>query len=131
MALNSKRIVQFAGVSGTGLALDYAVYTLLCSGGMPAGWANLISASLAVTFVFFASVRRIFGTQRRDLERLFLVYLVYQAGAVSAASWAVGAATAMLDGRYILGKTLILPLSFTANYLFMGWLLAAREREPA
>lgn len=126
-----KRLLQFAGVSGTGLALDYGIYTLLCEGGMAAGWANLISATVGVTFVFFASARRIFVTQHRNLERLFLVYLLYQAGAVSAASWAVGAATAMLDGRYILGKTLILPLSFTANYLFMGWLLTARDREPA
>ena len=126
-----KRLLQFAGVSGTGLALDYGIYTLLCGAGMAAGWANLISASAGVTFVFFASARRIFVTQHRNLERLFLVYLVYQAGAVSAASWAVGAATAVLDGRYILGKTVILPLSFTANYLFMGWLLAARDREPA
>jgi len=131
MALNLKRLLQFAGVSGTGLALDYAIYTVLCAGGMAPGWANLISAAAGVTFVFFASARTIFATQHRNLQRLFLVYVVYQAGAVTAASWAVGAATAMLDGRYLLGKTLILPLSFTANYLFTGWLLTARGREPA
>jgi putative flippase GtrA len=126
-----KRLAQFTAVSGTGLALDYGVYTLLCSGGMAAGWANLISATVGVTFVFFASARRIFATEHRSLERLFLVYLVYQAAAVSAASWAVGTATDLLDGRYILGKTVILPLSFTANYLFMTWLLSARGRTPA
>jgi putative flippase GtrA len=126
-----KRILMFAGVSGTGLAIDYAVYTLLCSGGMPAGWANLISAGIGVTFVFVASARRIFESEHRYLERLFLVYAAYQVAAVSAASWAVGTATELFDGRYLLGKTVIVPLSFTANYLFMGWLLSARNRSPA
>ena len=58
-------------------------------------------------------------------------YLFPKALAVSAASWAVGAATTALEGRYLLGKTLILPLSFTANYLFMGWLLSSRDTERA
>jgi putative flippase GtrA len=123
------RLLQFAAVSGTGLALDYAIYTALCAGGMPAGWANLISATAGVTFVFFASARRIFFAPHRNLHRRFGVYLLYQAVAVTAASWAVGAATAAFEGRYLLGKTVILPLSFTANYLFMGWLLSTRERE--
>jgi putative flippase GtrA len=125
------KILQFAGVSGTGLVLDYAIYTLLCSGGMPAGWANLISAGCGVTFVFAFSARRIFGATHRTLERQFAVYAAYQVLAVSAASWAVGTATELLDGRYLLGKTLILPLSFGANYLFMTWLLSSRRGEPA
>jgi putative flippase GtrA len=125
------RLLRFAAVSGTGLALDYAVYAILCAGGMGAGWANLISATCGVSFVFFASARRIFFAEHRNLSRHFGVYLLYQAGAVSAASWLVGTATALLDGRYILGKTLILPLSFTANYFFMAWLLSGRDREPA
>lgn len=126
-----KRILRFAGASGTGLAIDYAIYTLLCNGGMPAGWANLISAGIAVTFVFVVSARRIFESEHRYLERLFVVYAAYQVVAVSAASWAVGAATEQLDGRYLLGKTVILPLSFTANYLFMAWLLSTRDGKPA
>jgi putative flippase GtrA len=128
-----KRILQFAAVSGTGLVLDYTVYTLLCLGGMAAGWANLISATCGVTFVFFASARRIFFAEHRNLSRQFGVYLLYQALAVSAASLAVGAATDAFGGRYLLGKTVILPLSFTANYLFMGWLLSndRNEAEPA
>jgi putative flippase GtrA len=126
-----RRIIQFAAVSGTGLALDYAIYTLLCLSGMPAGWANLISATCGVTFVFFASARRIFFAQHRNLTGRFGIYLLYQAIAVSAASAAVGAATDAFGGRYILGKTVILPLSFTANYFFMGWLLSDRQRETA
>jgi putative flippase GtrA len=126
------RILKFAGVSGAGLCLDYAVYTLLCASGVPAGWANLVSAGLGVTFVFVVSARRIFASSERFLLGLFAVYAVYQLAAVSTASWLVGEATHVLDGRYLLGKTLVLPLSFTANYLFMSWLFGARRRtEPA
>ena len=126
------RILKFAGVSGAGLCLDYAVYSLLCAGGVGAGWANLVSASLGVTFVFVVSARRIFASSERFLLGLFGVYAAYQVAAVSAASWLVGEATYLLDGRYLVGKTLVLPLSFTANYLFMSWLFGARRRsEPA
>ena len=126
------RILKFAGVSGAGLCLDYAVYSLLCASGLAAGWANLISASLGVTFVFVVSARRIFAGSDRFLLGLFAVYAGYQVLAVSAASWLVGEATHVLDGRYLIGKTLVLPLSFTANYLFMSRLFGARRRsEPA
>jgi putative flippase GtrA len=126
------RIIRFAGVSGAGLCLDYAVYSLLCASGVPAGWANLVSAGLGVTFVFAVSARRIFASSERFLLGLFAIYALYQLAAVSAASWLVGEATHVLDGRYLLGKTLVLPLSFTANYLFMSWLFGARRRsEPA
>jgi putative flippase GtrA len=126
------RIIKFAGVSGAGLCLDYAVYSLLCASGVDAGWANLVSASLGVTFVFVVSARRIFAGSDRFLLALFAIYAGYQLLAVSAASWLVGEATHLLDGRYLIGKTLVLPLSFTANYLFMSWLFGARRRsEPA
>jgi hypothetical protein len=130
--VNLGRIVKFAGVSGAGLCLDYAVYALLCASGVPAAWANLVSAGLGVTFVFLVSARRIFAGSEHFLLGLFAVYALYQVAAVSAASWLVGEATHLLDGRYLLGKTLVLPLSFTANYLFMSWLFGARRRaEPA
>ena len=122
------RILKFAGVSGAGLCLDYAVYSALCASGVPAGWANLVSAGLGVTFVFLVSARGIFASEDHFLLGLFAAYALYQVVAVSTASWLVGEATHLLDGRYLLGKTLVLPLSFTANYLFMSWLFGARRR---
>jgi putative flippase GtrA len=125
------RIVKFAGVSGAGLCLDYAVYALLCRGGLDAGVANLMSAACGVTFVFVVSARRIFAASDRFLLGLFAVYAAYQLVAISCASWAVHGATELFDGRYLLGKTVVLPFSFTANYVFMSWLFGARERRTA
>lgn len=53
-----------------------------------------------------------------------MLYAGYQTIAVSMASAAVGTMTALLDERYLLGKTSVLPVSFMANYLFMSWLFA-------
>ncbi len=126
-----RRLIAFGGVSGTGLVLDYVIYTLLCRGGMDAGWANLISAGTAVTFVFVVSARHIFEGSDRFLGRLFAVYAIYQVVAVSLASLAVDAMTALFDGRYLLGKTVVVPFSFAINYLFISWLFTARGKaEP-
>jgi putative flippase GtrA len=122
------RIVRFAGVSGAGLCLDYAVYTLLCTSGLDAGVANLVSAACGVTFVFTVSARHVFATSGRFLLGLFAGYALYQVAAISLASYAVHGATELFDGRFLLGKTVVLPFSFTANYLFMSWLFGARER---
>jgi putative flippase GtrA len=122
------RIVKFAGVSGAGLCLDYAVYTLLCTSGLDAGVANLVSAACGVTFVFVVSSRRVFAGSGQFLLGLFAIYALYQVAAISLASYAVHGATELLGGRFLLGKTVVLPFSFSANYLFMSWLFGARER---
>jgi hypothetical protein len=121
-------IAKFAGASGAGLLLDYAIYTALCEAGLAAGWANLISASVGVTFVFLVSAHRIFDSTGHFLTRLFVVYALYQVVAVAAASGLVGAMTDVFDGQYLLGKTVVLPLTFTSNYLFMAWLFTQSRR---
>jgi putative flippase GtrA len=123
------RLAKFAGASGLGLLLDYAVYTVLCEAGLAAGVANLISASVGVTFVFLVSAHRIFDSSDHFLLRLFVIYAVYQVVAIVAASWLVDTMTGVFDGRYLLGKTVVLPLTFGANYLFTSWLFTARRRE--
>jgi putative flippase GtrA len=126
--MDFRRIVAFAGVSGAGLCLDYAIYTLLCTSGLDAGVANLVSAACGVTFVFVVSARRVFAASGQFLLGLFAIYALYQVAAISLASYAVHGATDLLGGRFLLGKTLVLPFSFSANYLFMSWLFGARER---
>lgn len=123
------RVLHFAGVSGAGLCLDYLVYWLLCRSGVPAGWANAVSASCGVTFVFVASARRIFEADHHFQWPLFLPYAAYQAVAIAAASAAVGLLDDALDGKFLLAKLLVLPVTFTANFLFMSWL--TRRRSPS
>lgn len=119
------RLLRFALVSGTGLAIDVGLFLVLVDLGLRAGFANLISATVAVTFVYFVSTRRIFNYAGRFLLPLFLLYLSYQALAVSAASWAVDAIVA-LGVLPVLAKALILPITFSANYLFLDYLTRTR-----
>jgi putative flippase GtrA len=83
------KVVGFALVSGVGLALDFGSFLLLVFAGLRPGFANLVSATAAVTFVYFVSTKQVFDYQGRFLFQLFVVYLVYQALAVGIASWAV------------------------------------------
>ena len=123
------KVTRFALVSGTGLCIDYAIYTVLCEAGVPPGVSNFISAGIAVTFVYLVSGRTIFRASGRDLHRLFVAYVAFQAVAVPLASVAVHAATDLLDDRYLLGKTVVLPFTFAANYLFTSRLLGGRRVE--
>lgn len=116
------RLLRFGFVSGLGLATDVAVYVLLYRGGVPPGFANLISAGLAVSLVFVLSQRRVFRYGGRFLLPLFLAYVVYQVLAVSAASAGVGALVAQAGLGPLLAKAVVTPLTFGCNYVFMSTL---------
>lgn len=120
------KVMRFALVSGVGLALDVGLFLALNAAGMRAGYANLVSAAVAVTFVYFVSTRRVFNYDGRFLLALFWVYFAYQALAVAAASWAVDALVAM-ELAPLLSKGLILPVTFSANYLVMDFLTKSRR----
>jgi putative flippase GtrA len=115
------KVLGFAQVSGAGLALDVGLFLLLVSAGWPPGYANLVSATTAVTFVYFVSTKRVFEYQGRFLMPLFLAYLAYQALAVAGASWAVDR-IAGLGIMPVVAKGSILPFTFSANYLFLDFL---------
>jgi len=136
--LNLKKLLGFAFVSGLGLAIDFAIFLLLVALSLSPLAANAVSGSCAVTYVYFASVRRIFSYQGTFLFGLFLAYLVYQIAGVTAASFAVS----FLASHFMapaLAKVAILPVTFSANYLFMSLLtrnsgaadLAEAESVPA
>lgn len=120
------RLALFAAASGAGLAIDFLLFLMLVAGGTTAGYANLLSGTAAVSFVYFTSVRRIFSYRGRFLLGLFAAYLAYQAAGVSLASWAV-ASLAASQVPPLLAKLMILPVTFPANYGFMSLLTARRE----
>lgn len=120
------RVFQFALVSAAGLALDFGLFIALVDAGVRTGWANLLSAGAAVAFVYLVSVRRIFAYQGQFLFRLFAAYAVYQIAAVTAASWLIDFAVLRFDQTPVWAKVIFLPLTFTANFLFMSWLTRAK-----
>jgi hypothetical protein len=119
-------VAGFAVLSGVGLTIDLGVFSALVHYGLRPGYANLVSATLAVTFVYFSSAKRIFRYSGRFLLPLFLLYVAYQLTAVLAASIAVD--RLVLAGfKPIITKFMILPVTFTANYLFISFILKAKN----
>jgi len=121
------RAFRFGIVSGAGLALDLTLFLTLIHSGIGAFAANFLSSGTALTFVYLASVRRVFRYQGQFVAGLFVVYVLYHFCGTLLVSWVIsrlvheGAAPA-------LAKVGILPVTFAVNYLFMGWLTANRER---
>jgi putative flippase GtrA len=116
------RLAKFAVVSGLGLGLDVLAFCLLLGLGAAPFQANAAGASAAVTWVYFASVRRIFRYGGRSLRGRFAAYAAYQMAGIAAASWAVGGMVHLLGVQPLIAKLAVTPLTFLANYLFMAWL---------
>lgn len=121
------RAIRFALVSGAGLGLDLGLFVALSSSGVAAFGASCLSSAAAVTFVYAASVRRVFRYDGGFLASMFAAYALYQLCGILLGSWAVSA----LVGAGLVpaaAKIAILPVTFSANYLFMCWLTADPQR---
>lgn len=127
---SATKVLKFALVSGIGLFVDLVIFFILIGQGATPFTANLVSGACAVTFVYFCSVKRVFSYQGKFLLALFLAYVVYQICGVTAASLAVDWLSRQVV-RPEAAKFLILPVTFTANYLFMALLTARGGRRPA
>jgi len=123
-----RKVWHFGLVSGAGLILDIALFLTLLSLGVSAFLANLASSAAAVSFVYAASVRRVFRYRGRFLFGMFAAYGVYQCAGILAGSWAVQALVrlALVPAA---AKIAILPVTFSANYLFMQWLTSREWRQ--
>jgi putative flippase GtrA len=120
-AAGLQRLARFALVSALGLAIDVGLFLTLLAASLRAGYANFLSAAAAVAFVYFVSTRRVFAYKGRFLIQLFVVYAVYQIAAVTAASWVVDLIV-RAGVSPLISKALILPATFSANYVFMDFL---------
>jgi putative flippase GtrA len=124
---HAKKLLQFGAVSGTGLAIDFCLFVTLLSLRVPAFAANAMSSFAAVTFVYFASVRRVFHYGGQFHAAMFASYAAYQVCGIGAGSWAVQSLILLgLPGA--VAKLAIVPVTFTANYLFMSWLTSDPQR---
>ncbi len=123
------RVLAFGVVSGLGWLLDFGIFTALLSAGATPFLANAAGAACAVTWVYAASVRRVFRYHGRFLVAKFLLYALWQVVGVSAASWGVDRLVHAGGLTPIWAKIAVTPLTFAANYLFMAWL--TRPSAPA
>jgi putative flippase GtrA len=121
-----KKLGKFALISAAGLSIDVGLFLIFLTLSWRAGYANLLSAAVAVTFVYFVSTKHVFAYHGRFLIHLFFVYVVYQILAVTAASWVVDWIV-RLGVLPLVSKILMLPVTFSANYIFMDLLTRTKR----
>ncbi|MFF7394925.1 GtrA family protein [Achromobacter sp. NPDC008082] len=114
-------LLKFGLISGLGWLIDFSIFVALCAVGFIPGVANGIAATVAVTFVYFSSLRPIFQYEGHYMMRKLMAYWLYQIVAVTLASLIVNF-LATVGMHSIVAKIVVTPFTFLANYLFMKWL---------
>jgi putative flippase GtrA len=119
------KISRYTLIAGIGWILDFSIFGCLVHLGAGAGWSNLISAGVGVTWAYFMSTRHVFGYQGHFLWPKFMVYVGYQVLAVSLASLAVSLLQAWWPTSLgaLAAKVAVTPFTYYANFVFMGLLL--------
>ena len=121
-------IVRFGFVSGLGWLIDFCLFVSLGWLRAPVWAANMVGASVAVLFVFFASVRQVFEYEGGYLVGKLIAYVVYQVIAILAASLLIDALTHWFDLAPVLSKVIVTPLTFYANFQFMSFITTGKLR---
>ena len=121
----AQRVTSFGVVSGMGWLLDLGTFSVLTHLHAAAGPANVVSASLAVTWVYATSARRIFHYGGADVRRRFLGYALIQVLVIGAASAAIAALVHLSGMAPLAAKLLVTPATFVINYRVMAWLTAS------
>jgi putative flippase GtrA len=120
------RALQYGLVSGVGMAIDFALFLTWLRAGLSPFAANIASSATALTFVYAASVRRIFRYHGQFILELFAIFLIFHLIGTPFVSWIISK-LASFGVVPVLAKVGILPATFCVNYLFMSWLTARRE----
>ncbi len=125
-----KQAIAFIGISGLGWIIDFAIYTLL-NQWIEATYANMISAAVGVSFVFWVSTRKTFrnNIKRLSLKWKYLIYMVYQICAILGASFLIGFVESsivpaigweiLIKYSYIAAKIMVTPFTLALNFVVM------------
>lgn len=119
-----RQALGFTTVSGLGLTLDVGLLLSLVHFGVSPGIANLFSATSAVVLVYFFATYKVFRYAGSFAIYRFFAYVIYQIVAILAASLAVNALTNW-GSHVLLSKALILPVTFSLNFLVLKYLAEA------
>ena len=143
------RISSFTLFSGAGWCIDFSLFNYLVSIGYPYSTSNLISASVAVAFVFVTSRKWVFRNHVGSLKFATLQYVIWNVFAITVASQFLGGIAFVLEsvdlkhvsqlivwvtGEHleqrslvsIIAKVLVTPVTMYANYVATGYIIERR-----
>ncbi len=128
--------VQFIGFgfwSGLGWLCDLATFTLLVKVfEVPAFVANFISSYVGVTFVWFTSLKAVFGHTGASRGRFLAIYWGYQFASILAYSQFLHLVAGLFlsnvfmatiaNNPEVAAKIFVTPFNLVSNFLFMKYL---------
>ncbi len=125
--------LHFFLISGVGWLMDMLIYSIL-SNFIPVMVANIISSSVAVTYVYIVSTKKIFeNTSKINIKTKYVFYILYQLGMILGSSFVIGKLTNFLikniNIKFILkyakicAKILVTPFTMVINFIFMKFLI--------
>lgn len=123
------QLARYTLIALAGFVVDCTLFAALhLVFNLPALPANLISATAAVTLVYFTSAHRIFSYQGHLLLPKFVAYLAYQATVIVLFSTLIAWLATTLAAPALMVKIGIVPLQFIMNYIILRELLKRFER---
>lgn len=148
---NLLRLSSFTILSGIGWCIDFAIFNLLVALGHSGFAANLVSATVAVTFVLVMARRWIFHDHVETLGRTVARYAAWNVVAITVASLAIRLIMAALErfdwtgvaawagtaaGHPVataalvanLAKIMVTPFTMYANFVATGYIIERRLR---
>lgn len=147
--MSSLKLPGFTVLSGVGWCIDFAIFNYLVAFGRTYFVSNLISATVAVSFVLITARRWIFRDHAASLPAVVVKYVLWNIAAVTAASFLVQLTASGLEsfdfgwassavGQFAgvapskvmivsnLAKLLITPLTMYANFVMVGYIIERR-----
>jgi putative flippase GtrA len=143
------RLSAFAALSGIGWLIDFTIFNVLVASNNSYLKSNIVSASVAVVFVFITARRFIFLNHVGSLKQAVTKYVVWNAFAIVFASYFIksiasglvylgfndtliqlGAFSSLPINRRLIisniAKLLVTPLTMYANFIAMGYIFERR-----
>jgi putative flippase GtrA len=147
--MNLLKLPSFTLLSGIGWCIDFAIFNTLVTLGHTYFASNLVSASVAVTFILIAARRWIFRHHAESLHVVVAKYVIWNVVAVTAASFLIqliatglehidlsgvlagaGQVTGKIPDKKAIvsnvAKLLVTPITMYANFLAVGYIIERR-----
>lgn len=128
-----KQALSFFLVSGIGWLLDMTIYTIL-SNFIAITISSIISSSVAVSYVYFVSTKKIFENKETfNIKTKYLFYIIYQIIMILTSSFIIGylnnfilkhiSLSFIIKFSKICAKIIITPFTMIINFIFMKFLM--------
>ena len=135
-----KQALSFFLISGIGWLMDVTIYTFLTNIGLHVILSNIISSTVAVTYVYITSTKKLFKNDSKySLKIKYIMYIIYQICMILISSYVVylisnwllnvdinslkGLFNFIINHAKLSAKILVTPFTMVINFIFMKFLI--------